>query len=89
MHVYVRMYVGMHGHIVHTGIDMCLYPGRCHACTWIRSPSIHLQISIYIVCMDIHLYLDTCTSERHRGARSGVRFRRVRARARPRGLHLR
>ena len=39
----------------------------------------------YIMCMDIRLYLDTCTSERRRGARVGVRLlRRVRARVRPR-----
>ena len=38
--------------------------------------------------MDIRLYLDTCTSERRRGARVGVRLRRVRARVRPRGWHL-
>ncbi len=37
----------------------------------------------YKMCMDIRLYLDTCTSERHRGARVGVRLRRVRARVRP------
>ncbi len=34
----------------------------------------------YVMCMDIRLYLDTCTSERRRGARVGVRLRRVRAR---------
>ena len=39
----------------------------------------------YIMCMDIRLYLDACTSERRRGARVGVRLlRRVRARVRPR-----
>ena len=34
--------------------------------------------------MDIRLFLDACTSERRRGARAGVRVRRVRARVRPR-----
>jgi hypothetical protein len=38
--------------------------------------------------MDIRLYLDTCTSERRRGARVGVRLRRVRARVRLCVLHL-
>jgi hypothetical protein len=38
----------------------------------------------YIMCMDISLYLDACTSERRRGARAGVQLRRVRARMRPR-----
>ena len=40
----------------------------------------------YIMCMDIRLYLDICTSERRRGARVGVRLRRVRARVRVRGV---
>jgi hypothetical protein len=80
------MYVCLNGHVVHTGVDMCVYPDRCHA--WIQSP-IHSSKCIYIcVCMDIHLYLDACTSERHRDARVGVRLRRVRARVRPRGSHL-
>ena len=39
-----------------------------------------------IMCMDIRLYLDTCTSERRRGARVRVRLRRVRARVLPRGV---
>ncbi len=34
--------------------------------------------------MDIHPFLDTCTSERRRGARVGVRLWRVRARVRVR-----
>ncbi len=38
------------------------------------------------MCMDIRLYLDTCISERRRGAREGVRLRRVRARVRVRGV---
>ncbi len=42
----------------------------------------------YIMCMDIRLYLDTCTSERRRDARVGVRLRRVRARLRQRWAHL-
>ncbi len=37
-----------------------------------------------IMCMDIRLRLDACTSERRRDTRVGVRLRRVRARARPR-----
>ena len=37
----------------------------------------------YIMCMDIRLYLDACTSERRRGAHVGVRLRRARARVRP------
>ncbi len=37
----------------------------------------------YIMCMDIRLYLDACTSERRQGARVGVRLRRVRAGVRP------
>ncbi len=41
--------------------------------------TIHLSIYTY-VCMDIRLYLDTCTSERHRDVRVGVRLWRVRAR---------
>jgi hypothetical protein len=45
--------------------------------------SISIHSSIYMgVCMDIYLYLDTRTSERHRGARVGVHLLRVR----PRGL---
>jgi hypothetical protein len=71
---------------VHTGIDVCVYPDRCHAYRWVHVnvvPSIHLDI---YVRMDVYLYLDTSTSERHRGARVGVR---ARARARLRGLHLR
>jgi hypothetical protein len=36
------------------------------------------------MCMDIRLFLDACTSERRRGARVGVRLRRVRARVRAR-----
>ncbi len=38
------------------------------------------------MCMDIRLYLDACTSERRRGARVGVRLRRVRARVRALGV---
>jgi hypothetical protein len=37
----------------------------------------------YTMCMDIRLYLDTCTSERRRDARVRVRLRRMRARVRP------
>ncbi len=37
--------------------------------------------------MDIRLYFDTCTSERRRDARVGVRMRRVRARCARVGLH--
>jgi hypothetical protein len=47
--------------------------------------SLAIRSAKYIMCMDIRLYLDACTSERHRGARVGVRMRvlmhaRVRAR---------
>ncbi len=42
----------------------------------------------YIMCMDIRLYLDTCTSERRRGARVCVRLRRVRARVFPRWVDI-
>ena len=75
----------MCGHIVHTGIDMCVYWDRCHAHRWVHVYSIATHSSKYMMCMDIHPYLDTCTSERRRGARVGVRlFVRVRARVRPR-----
>ncbi len=40
----------------------------------------------FLMCMDILLYLDTCTSERRQDARVGVRLRRVRARVRVRGV---
>jgi hypothetical protein len=82
--MHVRMYVGMCGRVVHTGIDMCVYSDRCHAHRWVHvhlSPSVRLYL---YMCMDIRLYLDTCTLERRRGARVGVRLWRVR----PRGLHL-
>jgi hypothetical protein len=36
------------------------------------------------MCMDIRLYFDASTSQRRRGARVGLRLRRVRARVRPR-----
>jgi hypothetical protein len=46
--MHVCMYVAMYGHIVHTGVDECVYPGRCHAridgVHVYLSPSIHLNI---------------------------------------------
>jgi hypothetical protein len=38
----------MHGCVALTGIDMYVYPDRCHACTWIQSPSIHRNIYINV-----------------------------------------
>jgi hypothetical protein len=82
------MYVGVYRHVVHTGGDAYACPGRCHAHRWVHVYSIAIRSAKYIMCMDIRLYLDACTSERHRGARVGVRLRRVRARCARVGLHL-
>ncbi len=42
----------MYGDVADTGIDVCVYPNRCHVCTWIQSPSIHLYLC---VCVYGHL----------------------------------
>jgi hypothetical protein len=87
MYLHVRIYVGMYGHVAHTGVDAYVCPGRCRAHRWVHVHSIAIHSSTYIMYMGIHPYLDTCISERRRGARVGVRMRvRVRARVRPRGL---
>ncbi len=47
MYLYACMYVGMYGHVVHTGIAMCVYLGRCHVYRWMHvylSPSVQLNI---------------------------------------------
>jgi hypothetical protein len=55
-----------------TQVSIC----RCtrHAYRWVhvdQLPSIHLDI---YVRMDVYVYLDTCTSERHRGALASARL---------------
>jgi hypothetical protein len=72
---------------MHACIDGSLWTG-VHRLTYICVyVCLYNDIHIY---NDIHvyLYLNTCTSERRRDARVGVRLWRMRARARPRGLHL-
>jgi hypothetical protein len=83
MYLHVRMDAGVYGHVALTGVDAYACPGRCHAHRWVHVYSIAIHSSKYILCLDICLYLDTSTSERRRGARAGVRLRRVRARVRP------
>ncbi len=46
----VCMFVGMCGHVVHTGVDMCVYWDRYCAHRWVHlylSPSIQLNPSIF------------------------------------------
>jgi hypothetical protein len=41
------MYVGMYGHVAHTGIDECVCPGRRNAHRWMHvclAPSVQLTI---------------------------------------------
>jgi hypothetical protein len=50
MYLYVRTTACMCGHVVHTGIDMCVYSDRCHAhrCVHVYlSPSIQLNIYVH------------------------------------------
>ena len=85
--MHVRMYVCLCGRIVHTGIDVRVSPDRCHAFRWVHvylSPSVHVNLYVY----GDPSIVRCSPSERHRDARAGVRSRRVRAWARPRGLHL-
>ena len=80
------MYVGMYGLVAHTGIAMCVRTqADATRIDGVHVYSLAIRSAEYIMCMDIRLYLDTCTSERRRGARAGVRLRRVRARVRPLG----
>ncbi len=50
MYLYACMYVGMYGHIAHTGIDECVYKDRCHAYRWVHvylAPSVQLNIYVH------------------------------------------
>jgi hypothetical protein len=80
MHACMHVCVYVRTRCAHRHRYVCV--DRCHAHRWVRvfiSPSVHLYIHIYCVCMDIHPYLDACTSERRRDARVGVRLLRPRA----------
>ncbi len=84
MYLYACMYKCMYGRCAHR--YRYVWAPRHIPCVHADLIAIHSSLYIW-VCMDIHPYLDTCTSERHRDARVGVRLRRVRAPVRPRGLH--
>ena len=62
-------------------MSVCTQPDRYR---WVHVHSRAIGSAKYVMCKDIRLYLDTRTSERRRGARVGVRLRRVRARVRAR-----
>ena len=50
MYLYVRTTACMCGHVVHTGIDMCVYSDRCraHRCVHVYlSPSVQLNIYVH------------------------------------------
>jgi hypothetical protein len=79
----------MYGPIVHTGIDMCVYPDRRRVYPSVHMYSIAIHSSKYMcICVDIHPFLDTYISERNRDTRVGARlcgYARGCARV---GLHL-
>ncbi len=47
MYLHVGMYVGVYGHVAHTGVDACVYWDRFRAYRWVHvylSPSDQLNI---------------------------------------------